>query len=190
MVCRECGGTVSGQRVYCSQQCKERFAWRKRKAKLHVDPEYHRQQLDADTARRRASGIKPMSRSVCAEAGCERPVAGRGLCKKHYQQERRRLGEVDHRGCKLRAGSWHPEEVVLFAVCSKPDLPTKIKRVAALVTVGIMPKCPLCDVFMAPDSGHSFTCSCGVHAEFNAEEVSWLVISAHHSRQQLARTAA
>lgn len=186
--CRECERPIGARRTYCSQRCKERFAWRKRKAKLQSDSDYHRQQLEADTMRRRAAGVRPLRRSVCSTEGCDRSVKGRGLCRKHYERARRWLGEIDRHGCKRDAAgdAWRVEEVVLSAVCSKPGLPTKIKSVVALVTVGIMPRCPVCEQFMAPDSGHVFTCVCGVHAIFNMDEVSWLSASAHAGRRERA----
>jgi hypothetical protein len=35
---------------------------------------------------------KPTGRSVCSVDGCSRPLAGRGLCHKHYQRARKEAG--------------------------------------------------------------------------------------------------
>lgn len=115
--------------------------------------------------------IRP--RRLCGVDGCARVLHSRGVCRKHWAAERRREG----------VSGWGVEKHVLSAMCNRwSSSAPKVKKIVCLLTVGIMPECPMCDALMSPLSGHHFLCrNCWTEALFNLEEVSWLATSGARS---------
>lgn len=176
--CRVCGlimapGAGSRVRLYCSEPCKNRAKWERRKSVYHaelaagVTPRLRKYQND------RYHRMGGRSRYTGTVESC-RECAGEfeGMLGKVYCTVTCREAAADRRE-RERAGR---AEVLLGATASLfgAYFP-KPKKIKAWVTVGVMAICPWCEANMTATSLTNRLCrQCGTTAELNQEEVEWV----------------
>lgn len=184
--CRVCGlvmepGAGARERLYCSEPCKNRAKWERRKAVYQAEraagmtPRMRAYQ----TERSRRMGVRPQRTGTlesCRECGGEfEGVLGKRYCTvtcreaaaDRRERQRAGLGETVLSGTASLFGAYAP----------------KAKPIKVRIAVGALAFCPWCDSMLAAASDTHRACrSCGTTAELNEEEVAWAISEAHSTR--------
>lgn len=171
--CSQCG-EPSGGAKYCSQPCRSRASYERRRS----DPAAWDRYLSRLRARYVPTGNPPGPKPVqshCDECGCDGKHFAKGLCRRHYYRARWAAGLDGATSSSL----------ILTSMASLYGTVTpKLKQVKCVVTVGLLVDCPWCGVVMAAHSNSGRTCpECSTTVELNPEEVSWVISEAHTTRQ-------
>ena len=172
--CAQCPNVFkspSAARLYCSELCKSRAKWDRRKAVYHQERAAGTvPRIRAYQKRRRAAlGIQTMQTGItgeCAHCGdCFAGVLGKVYCS-----------PTCRRRSKYDAENRNSTTVIMGTASLHGALFPKPKPIKVRLTCGVMAHCPWCESFMTAASPTYRAClNCGTTVELNQEEVEWAI---------------